>query len=42
LKGFRLDADEQFPLPVVQRLRAIGLDVLTVQEAGRGNQRVPD
>ncbi|WP_347277474.1 DUF5615 family PIN-like protein [Pseudanabaena sp. FACHB-2040] len=38
----RLYADEQFPLPVVQRLRAIEYDLLTVQEAGQANQRVPD
>ncbi|MDA0265882.1 MAG: DUF5615 family PIN-like protein [Cyanobacteria bacterium] len=38
----RLYADEQFPLPVVQRLRAIGYDILTVQDAGQANQRIPD
>ncbi|PSR17932.1 hypothetical protein C8255_09975 [filamentous cyanobacterium CCP3] len=38
----RLYADEQFPLPVVQRLRALGYDILTAQEAGQANQRVPD
>ena len=37
-----LYADEQFPLPVVERLRGKGYDVLTVQEAGKGNQRIPD
>jgi hypothetical protein len=35
-------ADEQFPLPIVRRLRARGHDVLTVQEAGRSNQEIPD
>ncbi|WP_445305160.1 MULTISPECIES: DUF5615 family PIN-like protein [unclassified Microcoleus] len=30
-----LYADEQFPLPVVQLLRAFGHNVLTVQEAGK-------
>ena len=30
----RLYADEQFPLPVVELLRALGHDLLTVQEAG--------
>lgn len=38
----RLYADEQFPFPVVQRLRLLGYDILTVQEAGRANQRIPD
>jgi 3D (Asp-Asp-Asp) domain-containing protein len=33
-----LYADEQFPLPVVTRLRAKGYDVLTVQDAGNANQ----
>jgi Domain of unknown function (DUF5615) len=27
---------------VVQRLRAYGYDILTVQEAGQANQRIPD
>jgi hypothetical protein len=31
----RLYADEQYPYPVVEFLRALGHDVLTVQEAGR-------
>jgi hypothetical protein len=31
----RLYADEDFPLPVVEELRRLGHDVLTVQEAGR-------
>jgi Domain of unknown function (DUF5615) len=31
----RLYADEDFPGPVVQILRSLGHDVLTVQEAGR-------
>ena len=31
----RLYADEDFPGPVVQTLRDLGHDVLTVQEAGR-------
>lgn len=30
----RLYADEQFPLPVVEHLRNLGHDVLTVQESG--------
>jgi predicted nuclease of predicted toxin-antitoxin system len=38
----RLYADEQFPLPVVQRLRTIGYDVLTVQDAGQANRKISD
>jgi predicted nuclease of predicted toxin-antitoxin system len=38
----RLYADEQFPKIVVKLLRALGHDILTVQEAGKANQRIPD
>jgi predicted nuclease of predicted toxin-antitoxin system len=38
----RLYADEQYPYPVVKCLRELGHDVLTVQEAGKANQRIPD
>jgi predicted nuclease of predicted toxin-antitoxin system len=38
----RLFADENFPLPVVEELRGLGHDVLTIQEAGMANQRFPD
>jgi predicted nuclease of predicted toxin-antitoxin system len=38
----RLYADEQYPYPVVELLRALGHDILTVQEAGRANQGIPD
>ncbi len=38
----RLYADEQFPLPVVERLRSKGYDILTVKDAGNANQRIPD
>jgi predicted nuclease of predicted toxin-antitoxin system len=38
----RFYADEQYPYPVVECLRSLGHDVLTVQEAGNGNQRIPD
>jgi Domain of unknown function (DUF5615) len=38
----RLYADEQFSLPVVERLRSKGYDILTVKEAGNANQRIPD
>ena len=38
----RFYADEQFPFQVVELLRNVGHDVLTVQEAGNANQRIPD
>ncbi len=37
-----LYADEDFSLPVVRELRRLGYDVLTVQEAGQADQRIPD
>jgi len=38
----QLYADENFSYPVVQELRQLGHDVLTVQEAGQGNQGISD
>lgn len=38
----RFYADEQFPFPVVQLLRVLGHDVLTVQEAENADQGIPD
>lgn len=38
----RLYANENFPLPVVERLRALGHDVLAVREAGKADQSLPD
>jgi predicted nuclease of predicted toxin-antitoxin system len=38
----RLYADEQFPYEVVEHLRNFGHDVLTVQEAGKANLKIPD
>lgn len=38
----RLYADEQYPKRVVELLRTLGHDVLTVQEAGNANQKIPD
>lgn len=38
----RFYADEQFPKRVVELLRSLGHDVLTVQEAGNANQKIPD
>ena len=35
-------ADENFRYPVVEALRRLGHDVLTCEEAGRSNQKVPD
>ena len=35
-------ANENFPMGVVERLREKGHDVLTSQEAGNANQRIPD
>jgi predicted nuclease of predicted toxin-antitoxin system len=37
-----LYADEQFPYQVVEHLRDLGHDVLTVQEAGNANLKIPD
>ena len=37
-----LYADEQFPYKVVEHLRNFGHDVLTVQEAGNANLKIPD
>jgi hypothetical protein len=38
----RLFADENFPLPVVAALRAVGHDVVTIQEMGEAGRSVPD
>ena len=38
----RFYTDEQFPFPVVEFLRSLGHDVLTVQEAGNANKGIPD
>lgn len=38
----RLYSNENFPLLVVQELRRLGHDVLTVQEAGNADQAIPD
>jgi predicted nuclease of predicted toxin-antitoxin system len=37
-----LYADEDFPLPVVEKLRELGHDVLTTEEAGKANQKIKD
>jgi predicted nuclease of predicted toxin-antitoxin system len=38
----RLYANENFPFPVVEELRRLGHDVLTVAETGRSNQQMSD
>jgi predicted nuclease of predicted toxin-antitoxin system len=38
----RIYSNENFPFPVVEKLRSLGHDVLTTQENGRANQRVSD
>jgi hypothetical protein len=38
----KLYADEDFSYPVVQRLRQLGHDILTAQEAGRAGQGIKD
>jgi len=37
-----LYANENFPLPVVEELRRLGHDVLTLQETGKAGQALPD
>ena len=37
-----LYSNENYPLGIVERLRALGHDVLTAQEAGNGGRGVPD
>jgi len=37
-----LYSNENFPLPVVEKLREFGHDVLTIQEAGHSDQALPD
>jgi len=38
----RLYANENFPFPVVEELRRLGHDVVTIQERGYGNQGIED
>jgi hypothetical protein len=38
----KLYANENFPLPVVEALRRLGHDVLTIQDTGRASTSVPD
>ena len=38
----RLYSNENFPFPVVEELRRLGHDVLTIQETGQAGQAVSD
>ncbi|MFN3407587.1 MAG: DUF5615 family PIN-like protein [Limisphaerales bacterium] len=38
----RLYSNENFPLPVVEHLRGLGHDVLTIQETGQADQALSD
>lgn len=38
----RLYSNENFPLPVVEKLREFGHDVLTIQDTGKANQAMSD
>jgi hypothetical protein len=38
----QLYSNENFPLPVVEELRQLGHDVLTIQETGKSGQSVSD
>ncbi len=38
----RLYANENFPLPVVEELRRLGHDVLTIHETGKSDQSMSD
>jgi hypothetical protein len=38
----RLYADENFPRPVVDKLCELGHDVLTIHEASKAGQKIPD
>lgn len=38
----RLYSNENFPIPVVEGLRRLGHDVLTIQETGKANLEIPD
>jgi hypothetical protein len=38
----KLYSNENFPMPVVVALRALGHDVVTIQERGRANESTPD
>jgi hypothetical protein len=37
----RILADENFPLPVVEALRRLGHDVVTLADVGKAHQAIP-
>lgn len=39
---YNIYADENFPRPAVEKLRRLGHDVLTLADAGKSDQAVPD
>ncbi|HWS99834.1 MAG TPA: DUF5615 family PIN-like protein [Pyrinomonadaceae bacterium] len=39
---WQIYSDENVPLPVVEELRRLGYDVLTMYEDGKANQSLPD
>jgi hypothetical protein len=42
VKIARLYSNENFPIPVVEELRRLGHNVLTIQETDKANQQYPD
>ena len=38
----RMYSNENFPMPVVEELRLLGHDVVSIQERGRANEGTPD
>jgi hypothetical protein len=38
----RLYSNENFPIPVVEELRALGHDIVTIQEQGKASESVSD
>ena len=38
----RIYANENYPQPIVDHLRQVGIDVLTSHDAGNSNKKVPD
>ncbi|MBI4585410.1 MAG: DUF5615 family PIN-like protein [Planctomycetes bacterium] len=38
----RLYANENFPFPTVEELRRLGYEVVTIQETGKGGQKISD
>jgi len=38
----KLYGDENFPLPVIEELRRLGHDIVTIQDTGKGKQGISD